>query len=62
MEIKRVEPNNTPVIRFCCDEMFEEFCTQRNYLIDDGKLLHVTSSRSIKFCHNCGERVEHGTS
>ena len=24
MEIKRVEPNNTPVIRFCCDEMFHD--------------------------------------
>jgi len=62
--IKRIEPNGTLVIRFCCDPMIYSFIHQGFRLDEDEikgfRIFTADSDVEVVACPFCGTKIEYG--
>ena len=51
--------NGPPIIKFCCDAMFNNLAGYpRNYHIQGSEICTQNSKKNISFCPFCGEKID----
>lgn len=64
MQIKRIEPNKTLMIRFCCDDMIYSMlsCVASQYYLNPNDRVYARGpiEKEIVACPFCGTKIDYG--